>query len=109
MRHHRDTHELFRRIIATVVRTTRPMTVDDVAGALDAPVAVIAHCIGLHVYMERRQVMTIPPPADYWLPLATEVISHEMLEPERAGRMKAAEAALRAVLAETADASPTRH
>ena len=33
--------------------------------------------------------MTIPPPADYWSPLATELISHEMLEPKRVGRMKA--------------------
>ena len=48
----RDTHELFRLIIATVSRLTEPMTVNDVARVLDAPVAVIAHCIGLHISME---------------------------------------------------------
>jgi hypothetical protein len=68
----------------------------DIAGALETRPDVIAHCIGLHAYLGRKRTteMTIPPPADYWAPAATNVITRELLEPRRAGRMLAVEKAL---------------
>ena len=94
------THYLFLRIIAVVSQSTKPMTVTDIAGALETHPDVIAHCIGLHVYLGRKRTaeMTIPPPPDYWVPGVTHVITRELLEPKLAGRMLAVERALRSAL-----------
>jgi hypothetical protein len=94
------THYLFLRIIAVVSQSKKPMTVTDIAGALKTHPDVIAHCIGLHLYLGRKRSaeMTIPPPADYWAPAATRVITRELLEPKRTGRMLAVEKALRSAL-----------
>ena len=80
------THYLFLRIIATVAQSDKPMTVVDVAKALDLPADVIAHCVGLHLYLEGKRAgqITIPPPPDYWAPSASDVLTRELLEPQRA-------------------------
>jgi hypothetical protein len=82
------THYLFLRIIAVVSQSTKPMTVADIGNALQLPAVVVAHCIALHLYLEGKRVneMTIPPPADYWVPKVGDVISRELLEPTRAAR-----------------------
>jgi hypothetical protein len=70
------------------------MTVADIARVLRTSADVIAHCIGLHLYLEgkRREGLTIPPPVDYCVPKTTDVITKELLMPQRAGRMIAVEA-----------------
>src|SRR5262245_14739077 len=52
------------------------------------------------LYLERKRVaeMTIPPPADYWVPKANDVISRELLDPKRAGRVLAVDAAIQGAL-----------
>jgi hypothetical protein len=94
------THYLFLRIIAVVSQSTKPMTVIDIGKALQLPADVIAQCVGLHLYLERKRVaeMTIPPPADYWVPKTNDVISRDLLEPKRAGRVLAVDAAIRGAL-----------
>ena len=91
------THYLFLRIIATVAQSYKSMTVADVAKALDMPADVIAHCVGLHLYLERKRAgqLTIPPPPDYWAPASSHILTRELLEPPRAGRGSAGEAATR--------------
>jgi hypothetical protein len=81
------THYLFLRIIAVVSQSTKPMTVADIGKALQLPADVVAQCIGLHLYLEGKRVneMTIPPPADYWVPNVGDMISRELLEPKRPG------------------------
>ena len=76
------------------------MTVADIGKALELPADVVAQCIGLHLFLERKRVgeMTIPPPADYRVPNIDDVISREMLEPKRLGRVLAVDAALRGAL-----------
>ncbi len=71
------------------------MTVADVGKALGLPPDVVAQCIGLHIYLEKKEVaeITIPPPADYWVPRITDVISRALLDPKRAGRVLAVDAA----------------
>jgi hypothetical protein len=95
LRHTPKTHYLFLRIIAVVSQSAAPMTVADIGKALGLPADVVAQCIGLHLYLERRQVakIAIPPPADYWVPQSTDVISRDLLDPKRAGRVLAVEAA----------------
>jgi hypothetical protein len=100
-RHQRTpkTHYLFLRIIAVVSQSSKPMTVSDVGTALELPADVVAQCIGLHLYLERKRVteMTIPP-ADYWVPETNDVISRDLLEPKRVGRVLAVDAAIRGAL-----------
>jgi hypothetical protein len=93
-------HYLFLRIIAVVSQSKKPMTVTDIAAALEAHPDVIAHCIGLQLYLQRKRTteMSIPPPPDYWAPAANDVITRELLEPKRAGRMLAVEKVLRTAL-----------
>ena len=64
------------------------------------PADVIAQCIGLHLYLERKRAaeMTIPPPADYWVPKTSDVIRRELLEPKRVGRLLEIHAAIRGAL-----------
>jgi hypothetical protein len=97
--HNSKTHYLFLRIIAAVAQSSTPMTVAALAKALDTDPDVIAHCIGLHLYLERKQVteMPLPPPADYRVPALADVISGELLQPRLAGRMMAVETAIRAM------------
>jgi hypothetical protein len=94
------THYLHLRIIAVVAQSTKPMTVADVSSALEVPADIVAQCIGLHLYLERKRVsqLTIPPPADYWIPKAGDVISRDLLEPKRVGRVLAVDAAIRGAL-----------
>ena len=84
------TDYLFLRIIAVVSQSAKRMTVADIGNALQLPADVVAHCIALHVYLEGKRVneITIPPPADYWVPKIDEVISRELLEPKRAGSVR---------------------
>jgi hypothetical protein len=98
--HTPKTHHLFLRIVAMVSQSTNPMTVADIGKALQLPADVVAQCIGLHLYLKRKRVIEIPipPPADYWAPKVTDVISRDLLEPKRAGRMLAVEAAIRGAL-----------
>ena len=98
--HTPKTHYLFLRIIAIVSQSSRKMTVADIARALSTPADVVAQCIGLHLYLEKKQVseLTIPPPTDYWAPRSTDVIGRDLLEPKRAGRVLAVEAARRGTL-----------
>src|SRR5262245_17003870 len=92
----------FLRIIAAVSRSTRPLTVAEIADTLEMSVASVAHCIGLHHYFEshRTSEVTIPPPFDYWAPAVTDVIDCEMLNPTQPTRMLAVEAAMQEALAE---------
>jgi hypothetical protein len=95
-----STHCLFLRIIATVGQSSKPTTVADIATALDAPADVIAHCIALHEYLERRRAaeLPIPPPVDHLAPRATDVITPNMLRPKQIGSMQVFDSALNAVL-----------
>ena len=95
-----STHYLFLRIIAAVGQSSAPMTVRDLGSALNADPRVIAQCIALHLYMERKRVteLPLPPPIDYWVPADKDVISPELLRPEGAGRMFAVDAAIRDAL-----------
>ena len=97
---HPKTHQLFRQIVAAVAQSSAPMTVTDLGAALNTPREVIAHCIALHLYLDRTQLaeLPLPPPTDYWVPNVGDVITREMLEPKGSGRMPAVEAALQAAL-----------
>jgi hypothetical protein len=92
----------FLRIIAVVSRSTKPLTVAEIADALGTSAASVAHCIGLHLYFESHQTseVTIPPPLDYRAPAVTDVIDREMLNPKQPARMLAVEAAMQDALAE---------
>jgi hypothetical protein len=94
---------LFLRIIAVVSQSANPLTVSDIATLLKTEADVVAHCIGLHKYLQRNRAaeLPIPLPSDYWAPAASDVISREMLEPKSAGRMLALEKALRHALGTT--------
>ena len=94
------THYLFLRLISLVSQSSAPLTVADLGKVLDLPSEVIAQCIALHLYLERKQVeeLPIPPPTDYWVPKAADVITRYMLQPRRAGEMPAVEAAIRAAI-----------
>jgi len=97
-----DSRYQFLRIIAAVSRSTRPLTVAEIADRLEMSVASVAHCIGLHHYFEshRTSELTIPPPSDYWAPAVTDVIDCEMLNPTRPAWMLDVEAAVQDALAE---------
>ena len=92
----------FLRIIAVVSRSTKPLTVGEIAEALETSAASVAHCVGLHVYFESHQTseVTIPPPPDYWAPAVTDVIDCEMLTPKQPRRMPVVEAAMHDALAD---------
>jgi hypothetical protein len=79
------THYLFLLIIATVSRASSGMTVRQIGEVLGYPPNIIAHCIGLHLYLERqnRQPVPLPPPDDYVVPGPNDIITRGMLEPER--------------------------
>jgi hypothetical protein len=79
---------------------TGQMTPVELGQALDTSPAVVAQCIALHLYLERKRVaeMPIPPPVDYWVPKPTDMISRELLEPRHAGEMGAVDAALKQAL-----------
>jgi hypothetical protein len=104
-------HYLFLRIIALVSQSTKSLTVAEIAETLKTSADTVSHCIGLHLYFERKLVgeMTIPPPIDYWAPAATDVIGPELLDPRRAGRMFAVETAMRTALAEVVEGRSTVH
>ncbi len=93
------THMLFLRIVAAV-NQTGPMTTAQLGEVLDVSPAIVAQCIALHIYLERKRVaeMPIPPPVDYWVPKPTDAISRELLEPRHAGEMSTVEAALKQAL-----------
>jgi hypothetical protein len=95
-----STHYPFLRIIAAVSQSRASMTTVDLGRVLDTPPDVIAQCIALHLYLERKRIeeIPIPLPVDYWVPQATEVISRTLLEPKRAGQMPGVDATLTAVL-----------
>ncbi len=95
-----STHYLFLRIIAMVGQSTEPMTVSDLAKGLKTLCEVVAQCIALHLHLERKAVpeLLLPPPADYWVPAHTDVITPEMLRPQQAGRMLAVEKVLQDAL-----------
>ncbi len=98
-------HYLFLRIIAVVSQSSKPLTVAEIADILEIPAVTVAHCIGLHLYFEGKQIseVTIPPPLEYWAPALTDVIDREQLSPKRAGRMLAVESAMRKALAEVVE------
>jgi hypothetical protein len=95
-----QTHYLFLRIVAAVGQSSKPMTVGDLAKALKMPAMVVAQCIALHLYIERKPVaqLPMPLPADYWVPGQTDVITKKMLQPKQAGRMLAVEQVIREAL-----------
>ena len=51
---------------------------------------IVAQCIGLHLHLERKRAR---------VPKAIDVISCDLLDPKRAGRVLAVDAAIRAALA----------
>ena len=91
-----STHYLFLRIIAAVAEAPRPPTVEELSRELNTSPEIIAQCIALHLYMERKKSedMVLPPPSDYWIPAADDVITRTMLRPKQAGRMHAVETAI---------------
>jgi hypothetical protein len=97
---HPKTHHLFQQIVAAVTRSSEPMTVVDLGAALNTPREVIAHCIALHLYLDRTQLaeLPLPPPIDYWVPSVGDVITRDMLEPKGSGRMPAVEAVIETAL-----------
>jgi hypothetical protein len=97
---HPKTHHLFQQIVAAVTRSSEPMTVVDLGAALNTPREVIAHCIALHLYLDRTQLaeLPLPPPIDYWVPSVGDVITRDMLEPKGSGRMPAVEAVIEIAL-----------
>ena len=111
LKHSFKSHYLFLRIIAVVTQSTKPLTVAEIADTLEMPAVTIAHCIGLHLYFEGKQIseVTIPPPPHYWSPAATDVIDPELFNPKRAGQVLAVELAMRKALAEVVEARPTAH
>jgi hypothetical protein len=98
--HTSPTHYLFLRIVAIVGQSSKSVTVNDLAKTLRTPAEVIAQCIALHLYMERKRVaeLPLPPPADYWVPADCDVISPDLLRPKSTGRMLAVDAAIRDAL-----------
>jgi hypothetical protein len=79
------THYLFLLIVATVSRASAGMTVEQIGEVLGYPPDIIAHCIGLHLYLEceNRQPVPLPPPNDYVVPRPSDVITRGMLDLER--------------------------
>ncbi len=99
----KTTQHLVLRIMAAVVQSPRPMTVADLAEALDTSPDLIAQCIALHLYLERKQAaVSLAPAGDYSVPGPGAVITSELLKPSRGGTM-AAETAMRNALARAAD------
>ena len=94
------THYLFLRIFAAVGQSSKRMTVSDLAQVLKTPVKVVAQCIALHLYAQRKPAaqLPLPLPADYWVPSETDVITKKMLQPKQAGRMLAVEQVIRDAL-----------
>jgi hypothetical protein len=79
------THYLFLLIVATVSRAPNGLTVRQIGETLGYPPDVIAHCIALHLFSERRdrEGILIPPPANYVVPGPEDVITRAMLEPPK--------------------------
>jgi hypothetical protein len=76
------THYLFLLIVATVARAPKGISVRDIGRALGYEPDVIAHCIALHLFLERRNdAMPIPPPREYIVPGPDEIITRAMLAP----------------------------
>jgi hypothetical protein len=94
------THYLFLRIIGVVRHSTMPMTVNDISKALNTPSDVVAQCIALHSYFEKKRVaeLPMPLPVGYWVPRGADVITSQMLRPEQAGRILAVEKVMRDAL-----------
>jgi hypothetical protein len=79
-----NTHYLFFQIITTVTDSAGgSMSVRDIAEALQTNPGVVAHCIALHVHLERQtpRAVTIPLPQGYWVPEPDEIIDRVVLEP----------------------------
>ncbi len=78
------THYLFVQIVATVGLNGRGgMSVREIAGELKMAPDIVAHCIALHVHLERQTclAMPIPLPKGYWVPEPDEIIDRVVLEP----------------------------
>ena len=77
------THELFLRIVAAVRGSKRGLAIREIADSLDSSPALIAHCVALHIHLEKtgQEAIPLPPPDDYWLPDADDVITSATLEP----------------------------
>jgi hypothetical protein len=91
--HTSPTHYLFLRIVAVVGQSSEPVTVNGLANALKTPAEVVAQCIALHLYFEKKRVaeLPMPLPVDYWVPSSNDVITSKMLRPKQTGRMLAVE------------------
>ena len=91
------THYLFLRIFAVVGQARRPISVEQIAGKLNVAPDVVAHCIGLHLYLDRthQERLTLPVAADYWVPDPSQPISRELLDPKSAGAMAIVDAVLK--------------
>jgi hypothetical protein len=77
------THYLFLLILATVSRVPSGMTVREIGEVLGYAPDIIAHCIALHLYLERqdREGIPIPPPSAYVAPGPEDIITRGMLAP----------------------------
>jgi hypothetical protein len=81
------THYLFLLIVAAVARAPRRITVRDIGRELGYEPDVIAHCIALHLFLERRNdAMPIPPPIEYVVPGPDDIITRGMLAPAEGQR-----------------------
>jgi hypothetical protein len=78
-----NTNDLLTSIKALVSRSKDGIAIESIARQLRIAPHTIAHCIGLHLYLECRQVsgLAILLRSDDWVPRPTDVITDATLDP----------------------------
>jgi hypothetical protein len=76
-------HYLYLLVSSAVSRGPDGISVRDIARELGYDPQVIAHCIGLHLYLDRRSPMEVPfaVPMKYVAPDPHDIITRGMLLP----------------------------
>jgi hypothetical protein len=85
------THYLFLLIASAVSRSSNGISVREIARELGYDPQVVAHCIGLHLYLERRSPTDVPflLPLKYVAPDPHDVITRGMLASPQAAEREA--------------------
>jgi hypothetical protein len=78
-----NTNDLLISIKAEVSRSKDGIAIESIARQLHVAPDTIAHCIGLHLYLECRQVsgLAILLRSGDWVPSTTDVITNATLDP----------------------------